>query len=125
MFSFMKPAPHIKSVSADEVDPLYQRLRWKIFAGIFFGYAGYYLLRKNFSLAMPFLIESGYSRSQLGYALGAVSLAYGLSKFVMGNLSDRSNARVFSHWVWCSRQSFLFYLDSPIGRWLVCRPLSS
>ncbi len=95
MFSFMRPAPHIKSVSADEVDPLYQRLRWKIFAGIFFGYAGYYLLRKNFSLAMPFLIESGYSRSQLGYALGAVSLAYGLSKFVMGNLSDRSNARVF------------------------------
>ncbi|MDP1164979.1 outer membrane protein assembly factor BamB family protein, partial [Klebsiella pneumoniae] len=35
----------------EKIDSTYRRLRWQIFAGIFFGYAGYYLLRKNFSLA--------------------------------------------------------------------------
>ena len=44
---------------------------------------------------MPFLIEEGYSKADLGLALSGVSIAYGLSKFIMGNASDRSNARVF------------------------------
>ncbi|MDI5821599.1 hypothetical protein MJI95_23110, partial [Salmonella enterica subsp. enterica serovar Kentucky] len=35
-----------------EIDPTYRRLRWQIFLGIFFGYAAYYLVRKNFALAM-------------------------------------------------------------------------
>ncbi len=66
------------------------------FFGIFIGYAGYYLVRKNFSLAMPFLIdEYGFSRGDLGVALAAVSIAYGLSKFLMGSVSDRSNPRYF------------------------------
>ncbi|MDP1020248.1 glycerol-3-phosphate transporter, partial [Klebsiella pneumoniae] len=46
---------------AAEIDPLYRRLRWQIFLGIFFGYAAYYLGRKNFALAMPYLIEQGFS----------------------------------------------------------------
>lgn len=45
---------------------------------------------------MPFLIEEyGYSRGDLGEALAAVSIAYGLSKFLMGSVSDRSNSRYF------------------------------
>ncbi len=64
--------------------------------GIFIGYAGYYLVRKNFSLAVPFLIEEeGYSRGELGIAMSAISIAYGLSKFLMGSVSDRSNPRFF------------------------------
>jgi OPA family glycerol-3-phosphate transporter-like MFS transporter len=67
----------------------------QIFAGIFIGYAGYYLVRKNFSLAMPYLAEQGFSKAELGIALSGVSLAYGLSKFLMGNVSDRANPRYF------------------------------
>ena len=37
----------------EQIDPVYRRLRWQIFMGIFFGYAAYYLVRKNFTLAMP------------------------------------------------------------------------
>lgn len=66
-----------------------------MFLGVFVGYAGYYLVRKNFSLAMPHLIEQGFSRTELGFALSGVAIAYGLSKFVMGSVSDRSNARTF------------------------------
>lgn len=95
MFGIFRPAPHQAPLPDAEVDSTYRRLRWQIFAGIFIGYAGYYLLRKNFSLAMPYLIEDGYSRGQLGVAMSAIAIAYGLSKFIMGLVSDRSNPRVF------------------------------
>ena len=55
MFAFFRPAVHQAPLPEEKIDSTYRRLRWQIFAGIFFGYAGYYLLRKNFSLAMAFL----------------------------------------------------------------------
>lgn len=91
----LKPADHRAPRPEREVDSTYRRLRWQVFTGIFIGYAGYYLVRRNFTLAMPELIELGYSKADLGLALSGVSIAYGLSKFVMGNVSDRSNARIF------------------------------
>lgn len=95
MFQFLKPPKPAPSVSEERVDDTYKRLRLQVFIGIFIGYAGYYLLRKNFSMAMPYLTEEGFSTGQLGIALSAVSIAYGISKFVMGTVSDRSNARTF------------------------------
>ncbi|HHK8174420.1 TPA: MFS transporter, partial [Serratia marcescens] len=95
MLSIFKPAAHTARVPSDKVDPLYRKLRWQIFLGIFFGYAAYYLVRKNFTLAMPYLIEQGFSRGDLGFALSGISIAYGFSKFIMGSVSDRSNPRVF------------------------------
>jgi MFS transporter, OPA family, glycerol-3-phosphate transporter len=91
----LAPAAFAAPLHQKKVDSTYTRLRWQVFIGIFVGYAGYYLVRKNFSMAMPDLIERGFSKGQLGIALSGVSIAYGLSKFLMGNVSDRSNARVF------------------------------
>ncbi|HDM2501212.1 TPA: glycerol-3-phosphate transporter, partial [Staphylococcus aureus] len=51
--NFLKPAKHIKPLPENQIDDTYKRLRLQVFLGIFIGYAGYYLLRKNFSLAMP------------------------------------------------------------------------
>ena len=65
MIGFLKPPPHRELLPAERVDPTYRRLRWQVFIGIFIGYAGYYLVRKNFALAMPELIELGYSRAQM------------------------------------------------------------
>jgi len=95
MFFSLKPAPHKPQLPEKQIDPTYRRLREQVFLGTFIGYAGYYLLRKNFSLAMPYLVEQGYSKTQLGVAFSAVALSYGFSKFLMGNVSDRSNARKF------------------------------
>lgn len=95
MLSIFKPACARERLSSERVDPVYRRLRWQIFFGIFFGYAAYYLVRKNFALAIPDLINEGFSRGELGIALSGVSIAYGISKFVMGSVSDRSNPRVF------------------------------
>ncbi|MCF6195343.1 MAG: glycerol-3-phosphate transporter [Emcibacter sp.] len=95
MIGILKPATSATKVADENVDHTYTRLRWQVFIGIFIGYAEYYLVRKNFTLAMPYLIEEGYSKTDLGFALSGVSIAYGLSKFFMGSVSDRSNARVF------------------------------
>ena len=95
MLNAFKPATHKELLSKSKIDSSYRRLRLQVFIGIFIGYAGYYLVRKVFSLAMPDLVELGYSKTELGFALSGVSIAYGLSKFLMGNVSDRSNARYF------------------------------
>jgi len=95
MIGFLRPPPHRAQKPDRQVDREYSRLRWQVYIGIFVGYAGYYLVRKNFSLAMPHLIAEGYSRTELGFALSGVAIAYGLSKFIMGSVSDRSNARYF------------------------------
>ncbi|MGQ1910464.1 glycerol-3-phosphate transporter [Marinifilum sp. RC60d5] len=95
MIGFLKPAAHKELLPENKIDSSYKRLRLQVFVGIFLGYAGYYLVRKVFSLAMPDLIALGYSKTELGFALSGVSVAYGLSKFLMGNVSDRSNARRF------------------------------
>ncbi len=95
MINFLKPPPHKELLPEGKIDPAYKRLRMQVFLGVFIGYAGYYLVRKNFSLVMPDLIDQGYSRGELGIIASAISIAYGLSKFLSGSISDRSNARVF------------------------------
>jgi OPA family glycerol-3-phosphate transporter-like MFS transporter len=95
MRGVLRPAPPIDPLPEEKVGAAYKRLRLQVFAGIFVGYAGFYLVRKNFSLAMPYLIDEGYSRTELGFALSGVSIAYGLSKLLMGSVSDRSNPRYF------------------------------
>ena len=97
MISFLKPAPHIDRLPEGQIDAEYKRLRRRVFLGIFIGYAGYYLVRKNFSLAIPDILEDypQYSKAQLGSAMTGLSIAYGFSKFLMGSVSDRSNPRFF------------------------------
>ena len=95
MLQIFKQVADKSPIPEEKVDAQYKRMRYQVFIGIFLGYAGYYLVRKNFSLVMPDLIEEGFSKSQLGFALSGVSIAYGLSKFLMGNVSDRSDARKF------------------------------
>ncbi|MDG6881894.1 G-3-P permease [Phocoenobacter uteri] len=95
MIGFLKPAAHKERLPKEQLDPTYRKLRWQVFIGIFFGYAAYYFVRKNFALAMPGMIAEGWSKAELGYALSFVSIAYGISKFIMGSVSDRSDSRAF------------------------------
>ena len=96
MIGIFKPSPEIPRLPADKIDPTYRRLRWQVFGGIFFGYAAYYFVRGNFDLAQKGLIEAGlYTKTQLGIVGTGTGLAYGLSKFLMASISDRSNPKAF------------------------------
>jgi OPA family glycerol-3-phosphate transporter-like MFS transporter len=97
MLGPLRPAPPRPLLAADQVAPAYRRLRLQVFAGIFVGYAAYYLVRNNLALAIPDVLREHpeYSKAMLGTALTGLSIAYGLSKFLMGSVSDRSNPRYF------------------------------
>jgi OPA family glycerol-3-phosphate transporter-like MFS transporter len=116
VIGFLRPAALRTPLPDNEIDKTYRRLRLQVFAGIFVGYAGYYFVRKNFTLAMPYLIEMGYSKTDLGLALSGVSIAYGLSKFIMGSVSDRSNARAFmTLGLSCSAVTMIFMGTVPVA----------
>jgi len=84
-------------VALSDVDREYARQRRSVFAGIFAGYAAYYLVRNNLALAIPDIlaVHPEYSKADLGWALTGSSIAYGVSKFLMGSVSDRSNPKYF------------------------------
>jgi MFS transporter, OPA family, glycerol-3-phosphate transporter len=97
MIGLLGPAPEVPRLPADRIDPEYRRLRRQVFAGIFIGYAAYYLVRNTLAIAIPDLLKlyPHYTKASLGTAMTGLSLAYGLSKFLMGSVSDRSNPKYF------------------------------
>ncbi|MBI5596011.1 MAG: MFS transporter [Elusimicrobia bacterium] len=96
MLDLYRPAPAAAPIPKEEVPAAYARMRVRMMGSIFIGYAGFYLVRKNFSLAKPYLIkELGLTTGDVGLIATALSVAYGFSKFIMGNVSDRSNPRYF------------------------------
>ena len=79
-----------------EVRRTYRFWRIRMMYSMLIGYAGFYLVRKNFSMAMPvFLEELDVSRTDLGLILSAFSIVYGVGKFANGMLADRANPRFF------------------------------
>lgn len=99
MRNFLSPPEYQPQIDANKVDSKYKSLRWQVFLGIFIGYAGFYIVRKNFSMAMPFLTDPtgtyGFDKGSLSIILSLNAIAYALSKFLMGSVSDRSNSRIF------------------------------
>jgi phosphoglycerate transporter family protein len=60
------------------------------------GYAMFYFVRKNLSIAMPVMGQDlGITKSDLGLFLTLHGLIYGVSKFANGIIGDRVNARWF------------------------------
>jgi MFS transporter, OPA family, glycerol-3-phosphate transporter len=97
MIGLLRPAPEAPRLPSDRIDPEYRRLRRQVFVGIFVGYAAYYLVRNTLALAIPDLLKlyPHYTKAALGTAMTGLSIAYGVSKFLMGSVSDRSNPKYF------------------------------
>jgi phosphoglycerate transporter family protein len=87
------PSP-VRVLAIDGKSYSYWRLR--ILYSCIIGYATFYLVRQNFSMAMPAIgSEFGYNKTELGWIISSFSVIYGIGKFLNGYLSDRSNARHF------------------------------
>ena len=96
MSRFFDPPQAKPLLPKEKIDKVYKSMRFRVFMGAFLGYAAYYLVRKNLSLAAPGMIEEGIvDKAGVGIAMSAVSIAYAFSKFIMGSISDRSDARKF------------------------------
>lgn len=95
MSGFLTPPPFKPEMAKEKIDSTYKNYRWQVFLGIFIGYAGFYIVRKNFSMAIPALAPFGFEKGELGIVLSMNAIAYGFSKFLMASISDRSDARKF------------------------------
>ena len=85
------------------------------------GYALFYFVRKNFSLAMPGLeADLGISKTSLGIFLTLNGVVYGLSRFVDGVLADRMNARWYMSigLALCALSNFAFGFGEDVSYWL-------
>ncbi|NIP70763.1 MAG: MFS transporter, partial [Planctomycetales bacterium] len=93
---YFPPAPAIDRLPDQEVRRLYPRYRWRIMESTFVGYAMFYLVRNNLAPVAKEMEEAlHYSLSTIGDILAVTALSYGLSKFLMGSVSDRCDARKF------------------------------
>ncbi|MBN9286935.1 MAG: MFS transporter [Gammaproteobacteria bacterium 39-13] len=94
---FLKPAPYQPIVkNQTEIDGDYRYWRIRICYSIFLGYALFYFTRKSFTFAMPYMsADLGLSKGELGLLASILYISYGISKFISGVMSDRSNPRYF------------------------------
>ena len=94
--SFFGPAPHVPRLPEDAIRRLYPRLRWQIIESTFIGYATFYFVRNNLPVVSKEMAGAlHYSKGQIGDMLALTAIAYGIGKFLMGAISDRSNPRRF------------------------------
>jgi len=94
---FLRPAPALEVIESDpkKIERGYAKYQPKILFWSTVGYAMFYFVRKNISVAMPVMEKQlGISKSSLGLFLTLHGVLYGVSKFANGFLGDRANARM-------------------------------
>lgn len=98
MWKFLAPPAAKPEQMSPGTDARYTALRWQVFSGAFIGYAAFYIVRKNLSMAIPSitaLTGGAITKGDLGTVLAMNAVAYAFAKFFMATVSDRSDARKF------------------------------
>ena len=79
-----------------EIKAQYRYWQRRILFSTIVGYAMFYFVRKNLSVAMPAMSRDlGIEKADLGLFLTLHGLLYGVSKLANGFVGDRANARTF------------------------------
>lgn len=96
MFQWILPAKAAPPLAESEHKSAFRKYRSRVLISTLLGYALYYIVKSNFTLASPYLIkELGFSKADIGLVLSALAISYGIGKFFMGVLADRLNPRYF------------------------------
>ena len=86
--------PQPVTAGADEVDRLYRHWRVRVMYATITGYALFYFVQKNLSMAAKAITdEFHFSNTQWGTVLSVATVVYALSKFLSGVVGDRANPR--------------------------------
>lgn len=100
----------------------YKHWEWRTIAVTMAGYAMFYLLRKNFTLAMPGLTaEFGVSNTTLGIFLTLHGVIYGFSRYIVGIITDRNSARkiISLGLMLCAIVNILFGTSDLLAGWII------
>lgn len=96
--SFLKRAEACENqiTDSDLIEKRYKYWRTRVLYSTIVGYALFYFVRKNLSIAMPAIeADLGITKTDLGLFLTLHGVLYGVSKFANGFLADRANPRYF------------------------------
>jgi sugar phosphate permease len=86
----------LKKRKDKNVREIYDYWRIRIMTALMIGYSAFYIVRQNFSVAVPkMLSQLNYSKSQIGWIFTSFSIIYGFFKFFSGIICDRFNIRYF------------------------------
>ena len=99
----------------------FQNWQFRSIVGVMIGYAIFYIVRKNLSMAIPGMEadpDLGFTKTDLGIFLTLNGVVYGISKFVNGFIGDRVNARWFMMFglAMCAVCNLIFGMSSVV--WL-------
>ena len=95
-FLLAQKASNRKLTNQAEIKAQYRYWRIRIMYSLMIGYASFYIVRLNFSMAMPaFLKEFQLTTADLGMVISLFSIIYGVGKLLNGVLADRANPRYF------------------------------
>lgn len=89
---WLKVPEPAERLPASKIKSVFTFNRYRVFLSIFIGYMGYYFVRNSTSVLSGVLEMSA---TEIGIITCAGFLSYGLSKFISGLISDRSNSKVF------------------------------
>jgi OPA family glycerol-3-phosphate transporter-like MFS transporter/OPA family sugar phosphate sensor protein UhpC-like MFS transporter len=98
LLRMFEPAPAIEPITTDPEEIKVRHRAWerRIIVATIIGYATFYFVRKNLSIAMPVMETSlGISKTDLGLFLTLHGVLYGVAKFVNGFFGDRCHVRTF------------------------------
>jgi OPA family glycerol-3-phosphate transporter-like MFS transporter/OPA family sugar phosphate sensor protein UhpC-like MFS transporter len=97
LLRIFQPAPPAAVALTDpkEIADKYRYWQKRVLLASIIGYATFYFVRKNLSIAMPYMEKDGIDKTHLGLFLAVHGQLYGISKFGNGFLADRSSSRAF------------------------------
>ncbi len=96
LIHWFQPKAPIPLKTPEEIKLEYPKFRFRILESTFLGYTTFYLVRNNFSPVSKEIGEAlHYTRQDLGDMLAVTAITYGIGKFIMGALSDKSDPRKF------------------------------
>ncbi len=98
IISFYKISSPVKleSITEDEQQRKYKRLRFSSFFAATVGYSLYYVCRTSLNVVKQPILENGtLNASQLGIIGSVLLFSYAIGKFINGFLADHSNIKRF------------------------------
>ncbi|MDR1034673.1 MAG: MFS transporter [Holosporales bacterium] len=79
---------------SDSCNKVFSYWRFRTMYSIVMGYAAFYLIRQNFSLAVPAMCSNlHYTKSDIGIVMSIAAALYGFGKCFFGVVGDRYSAR--------------------------------
>ena len=83
-----------KSQYSDSCNKVFGYWRFRTMYSIMIGYASFYLVRQNFSIAIPAICSDlQITKSDIGIVISIAAILYGIGKCFFGMIGDRYSAR--------------------------------